>query len=119
MAEAGLTRRRLLKTAAFTTCALALPFAHGPHAAGRLSAFFCDHPVPSVLYSCRCPPICSASPRCCCRRPDLGGYSRAPTPSRCNAFRQSPAPASSEGVANASLLGQSGFAKASEKSGFV
>ena len=48
MAEAGLTRRRLLKTAAFTTGALALPFAHGAHAAGRLSAFFWDHPVPSV-----------------------------------------------------------------------
>ena len=48
MAEAGLTRRRLLKTAAFGTGALALPFVHGAHAAGRLSAFFWDHPVPSV-----------------------------------------------------------------------
>jgi ABC-type glycerol-3-phosphate transport system substrate-binding protein len=48
MAETGLTRRRLLKTTVFATGALALPFVHGAHAAGKLSAFFWDHPVPSV-----------------------------------------------------------------------
>src|SRR3981081_826514 len=48
MAETALTRRTLLKTTAFATGALALPFVHGAHAAGKLSAFFWDHPVPSV-----------------------------------------------------------------------
>src|SRR5258707_116667 len=48
MAETGLTRRRLLQTTAVATGALALPFVHGAHAAGKLSAFFWDHPVPSV-----------------------------------------------------------------------
>ena len=53
MAETVLTRRTLLKTGAFATGglatgALALPFVHGAHAAGKLSAFFWDHPVPSV-----------------------------------------------------------------------
>jgi ABC-type glycerol-3-phosphate transport system substrate-binding protein len=38
----------LLKTTALATGALALPFVHGAHAAGKLSAFFWDHPVPSV-----------------------------------------------------------------------
>jgi hypothetical protein len=38
----------LLKTTAAATGALALPFVHGAHAAGKLSAFFWDHPVPSV-----------------------------------------------------------------------
>src|SRR3981189_2049999 len=48
MAETALTRRTLLKTTAFATGALALPFVHGAHAAGKLSAFFGAHPVPSV-----------------------------------------------------------------------
>src|SRR3981189_390940 len=48
VAETGLTRRTLLKTAAFATSPAALPFVHGAHAAGKLSAFFWDHPVPSV-----------------------------------------------------------------------
>src|SRR5438105_1700477 len=48
MAEPRLTRRTLLKTGALATGALALPFVHGAHAAGKLSAFFWDHPVPSV-----------------------------------------------------------------------
>ena len=48
MAETRLTRRRLLQTTAVATGALALPFVHGAHAAGKLSAFFWDHPVPSV-----------------------------------------------------------------------
>src|SRR5438067_12611369 len=53
LAETGLTRRTLLKTGALASGALALPFSHGPfvhgaHAAGKLSAFFWDHPVPSV-----------------------------------------------------------------------
>jgi ABC-type glycerol-3-phosphate transport system substrate-binding protein len=47
MTDTVLTRRRLLKTAG-ATGALALPFVHGAHAAGKLSAFFWDHPVPSV-----------------------------------------------------------------------
>jgi ABC-type glycerol-3-phosphate transport system substrate-binding protein len=53
MAEMGLTRRRLLQTAAFTTGALGFPFTHGAHAGGRLSAFFWDHPVPSVPQAMR------------------------------------------------------------------
>ena len=48
MAETMLTRRTLLKRGALATGALALPFIHGAHAAGKLSAFFWDHPVPSV-----------------------------------------------------------------------
>ena len=48
MAETGLTRRRVLKTAGYMAGALSLPFVHGAHAAGKLSAFFWDHPVPSV-----------------------------------------------------------------------
>src|SRR5258708_34622515 len=48
MAETRVTRRSLLKTAAGTTAALTLPFAHGTHAAGKLSAVFWDHPGPSV-----------------------------------------------------------------------
>src|SRR5580765_7571583 len=48
MAETVLTRRTLLQRGAFATGALALPFVHGAHAAGKLSAFFWDHPVPSV-----------------------------------------------------------------------
>src|SRR5207248_5035036 len=48
MAETRLTRRTLLQTTAAATAALALPFVHGAHAAGTLSAFFWDHPVPSV-----------------------------------------------------------------------
>jgi ABC-type glycerol-3-phosphate transport system substrate-binding protein len=48
LAETRGTRRSLLKAAAGTTAALALPFIHGAHAAGKLSAFFWDHPVPSV-----------------------------------------------------------------------
>src|SRR6185437_3951946 len=43
-----LTRRSLLKNAAVTAGAAAFPFVHGAHAAGRLSAFFWDHPTPSV-----------------------------------------------------------------------
>jgi ABC-type glycerol-3-phosphate transport system substrate-binding protein len=37
-----------LQATAATGAALALPFVHGAHAAGKLSAFFWDHPVPSV-----------------------------------------------------------------------
>ena len=48
MAETGLTRRRLLQTAALSPALSPLPFVHGAHAAGKLSAFFWDHPVPSV-----------------------------------------------------------------------
>jgi ABC-type glycerol-3-phosphate transport system substrate-binding protein len=48
MADTVLTRRALLKTGAVASGALALPFVHGAHAAGKLSAFFWDHPVPSV-----------------------------------------------------------------------
>src|SRR3954452_22558852 len=48
VADTGLTRRRLLQTTAVATGELALPFVHGAHAAGKLSAFFWDHPVPSV-----------------------------------------------------------------------
>ena len=48
MARAPLTRRRVLKTAAYTTGALVLPAVRGVHAAGKLSAFFWDHPVPTV-----------------------------------------------------------------------
>src|SRR5437764_11610153 len=48
MAETRLTRRTLLQTTAAATAALALPFVHGAQAAGKLSAFFWDHPVPSV-----------------------------------------------------------------------
>jgi len=43
-----LTRRRLLQTAALASGALSLPFVHGAHAGGKLSAFFWDHPVPSI-----------------------------------------------------------------------
>ncbi|HYM71474.1 MAG TPA: extracellular solute-binding protein [Stellaceae bacterium] len=53
-----LTRRGLLKRTALATGALATgalaagtlagPFVRGAHAAGKLSAFFWDHPVPSV-----------------------------------------------------------------------
>ncbi len=43
-----LTRRSVLKTTALATGALALPFVHGAHAAGKLTAFFWDHPTPSV-----------------------------------------------------------------------
>jgi hypothetical protein len=42
MAETGLTRHRLLQTTAFAAGALSLPFVHGAHAAGKLSAFFWD-----------------------------------------------------------------------------
>jgi ABC-type glycerol-3-phosphate transport system substrate-binding protein len=38
----------VLKTAAYTAGALALPAVRGVHAAGKLSAFFWDHPVPTV-----------------------------------------------------------------------
>jgi ABC-type glycerol-3-phosphate transport system substrate-binding protein len=48
MTETVLRRRTLLQRGAFATGALALPFVHGAHAAGKLSAFFWDHPVPSV-----------------------------------------------------------------------
>src|SRR5262245_62103882 len=48
MAQAGLTRRSLLQTAASAAGALTLPFVHVTHAAGKLSAFFWDHPVPTV-----------------------------------------------------------------------
>src|SRR4051812_29835809 len=43
-----LTRRSLLKGAAVATGAATLPFVHGAYAAGRLSAFFWDHPTPTV-----------------------------------------------------------------------
>jgi len=47
MPEAAVTRRRVLQTGA-GALALPLPFVRGAHAAGKLSAFFWDHPVPSV-----------------------------------------------------------------------
>ncbi len=47
MTAVRLTRRRLFQTTA-ATAAATLPFVHGAHAAGKLSAFFWDHPVPSV-----------------------------------------------------------------------
>jgi hypothetical protein len=43
MAEIGLTRRRPLQTTACSAGAVSLPFVHGAHAAGKLSAFFWDH----------------------------------------------------------------------------
>ena len=48
MAGERLTRRSLLRNTAIATGALALPFVHGAYAAGRLSAFFWDHPTPTV-----------------------------------------------------------------------
>jgi ABC-type glycerol-3-phosphate transport system substrate-binding protein len=50
MNRVALTRRSLLKNTAAAAggLALAAPFAHGAHAAGRLSAFFWDHPTPTV-----------------------------------------------------------------------
>jgi ABC-type glycerol-3-phosphate transport system substrate-binding protein len=44
----GSTRRRVLTTATAAAAALALPHVRGAHAAGKLSAFFWDHPVPTV-----------------------------------------------------------------------
>ncbi|MBV9828078.1 MAG: extracellular solute-binding protein [Alphaproteobacteria bacterium] len=43
-----LTRRTVLKTAAATTTALAMPFVHGAHAAGSLKVGFWDHWVPGA-----------------------------------------------------------------------
>src|SRR5258708_10721074 len=43
-----LTRRTLLKTAAMATTAIAAPFVHGAHAAGKLSCGFWDHWVPGA-----------------------------------------------------------------------
>jgi len=46
MVTTALTRRALLQTAA--TTALAAPFVHGAHAAGKLSVGFWDHWVPGA-----------------------------------------------------------------------
>ena len=43
-----LTRRSLLKGAAVAAGAATFPFVHGAYAAGKLSAFFWDHPTPTV-----------------------------------------------------------------------
>ena len=48
MSRQVLTRRSLLRNGAAAAGAAALPFVHGAYAAGRLSAFFWDHPTPSV-----------------------------------------------------------------------
>jgi len=43
-----LTRRRMLKTAALASSALAVPFVRGAHAAGKLACGFWDHWVPGA-----------------------------------------------------------------------
>ena len=48
MSRQVLTRRSLIRNGAAAAGAAALPFVHGAYAAGRLSAFFWDHPTPSV-----------------------------------------------------------------------
>src|SRR4051812_34017597 len=42
------TRRSLIRNSAAAAGAAAFPFVRGAYAAGRLSAFFWDHPTPSV-----------------------------------------------------------------------
>src|SRR5712672_4050257 len=46
MATTGLSRRRVLATAAAATAALSAPFVRGAHAAGKLAVGFWDHWVP-------------------------------------------------------------------------
>jgi hypothetical protein len=48
VASPTLTRRTVLNAAALATTALAMPFVHGSHAAGRLSCGFRDHWVPGA-----------------------------------------------------------------------
>src|SRR5438874_7617238 len=48
MGRTVLTRRAVLKTAALASTTLAAPFAHGAHAAGKLSCGFWDHWVPGA-----------------------------------------------------------------------
>jgi len=48
MATTGLSRRRVLATAAAATAALSAPFVRGAHAAGKLSVGFWDHWVPGA-----------------------------------------------------------------------
>jgi ABC-type glycerol-3-phosphate transport system substrate-binding protein len=48
MGTTVLTRRTVLKSAAVTTTALAMPFVHGAYAAGKLSCGFWDHWVPGA-----------------------------------------------------------------------
>src|SRR5712672_2904113 len=48
MATTGLSRRRVLATAAAATAALSAPFVRGAHAAGKLSVGFWDHWVPNA-----------------------------------------------------------------------
>jgi ABC-type glycerol-3-phosphate transport system substrate-binding protein len=48
VASPTLTRRTVLNTAALATTALAMPFVHGSHAAGKLSCGFWDHWVPGA-----------------------------------------------------------------------